>query len=132
MNKTLRCISLILAMLLLFGGLIGCDSEEYELGDTSYFSENETYEEESAEEEKQDEIFEEKIEIPEFEVDYELDQDLDYEPIFEETPSEEMVWIPKTGSKYHNRSSCSNMKNPSQVTKSQAISWGYEPCKKCY
>lgn len=47
-------------------------------------------------------------------------------------PVADMVWIPKTGSKYHRSSSCSNMKNPSQVTKSQAISRGYEPCKKCY
>ena len=44
----------------------------------------------------------------------------------------EMVWIPKTGSKYHRKSSCSNMKNPSQVTKGEAERRGYEPCKKCY
>ena len=44
----------------------------------------------------------------------------------------EMVWIPKTGSKYHRKSSCSNMKNPSQVSKQVAIQRGYEPCKKCY
>lgn len=42
------------------------------------------------------------------------------------------VWIPQTGSKYHIRSSCSNMKNPSKVKKSEAISRGYEPCSKCY
>lgn len=47
-------------------------------------------------------------------------------------PTEEMVWIPATGSKYHRNSSCSNMKNPSQVSKDEAISRGYEPCKKCY
>ena len=46
--------------------------------------------------------------------------------------SGEMVWIPNTGFKYHTRSSCSNMKNPSQVTKTEAINRGYEPCKKCY
>ena len=44
----------------------------------------------------------------------------------------EMVWIPKTGSKYHRKSSCSNMKNPSHVSKQVAIQRGYEPCKKCY
>lgn len=44
----------------------------------------------------------------------------------------EMVWIPKSGSKYHNRSGCSNMKNPTQVTKEEAEDRGYEPCKKCY
>ena len=43
-----------------------------------------------------------------------------------------MVWIPQTGSKYHNRSNCSNMKNPTQVTLEQAQSSGYEPCKKCH
>ncbi len=47
-------------------------------------------------------------------------------------PVQEMVWIPKTGKKYHSRSSCSNMKNPSQVTKEQAKNSGYSPCKKCY
>lgn len=48
------------------------------------------------------------------------------------TPVADMVWIPKSGKKYHSNSSCSNMKNPSQVTKEQAIKMGYEPCKKCY
>ena len=43
-----------------------------------------------------------------------------------------LVWIPRTGSKYHTHASCSNMKNPSQVSKEQAIAWGFEPCKKCY
>lgn len=42
------------------------------------------------------------------------------------------VWVPKTGSKYHSRSGCSNMKNPSQVTKQEAERQGYEPCKKCW
>lgn len=46
--------------------------------------------------------------------------------------SGEMVWIPRTGSKYHRSSSCSNMKNPSQVTRSEAESMGFDPCKKCY
>ena len=32
-----------------------------------------------------------------------------------------MVWIPTNGgTKYHSRSSCSNMKNPQQVTKKEA------------
>lgn len=43
-----------------------------------------------------------------------------------------MVWIPRTGSKYHRNSSCSNMNNPSQVTLDEAIRRGFEPCKKCY
>lgn len=43
-----------------------------------------------------------------------------------------MVWIPKSPGKYHDKSSCSGMKNPTQVTKEEAEDLGYEPCKKCY
>ena len=43
-----------------------------------------------------------------------------------------LVWIPNSGSKYHARSNCSNMKNPRQVTQEEALQRGYEPCKKCY
>ena len=50
----------------------------------------------------------------------------------EPTPTEAKVWIPKSGSKYHSRSSCSNMKDPTQVTKSQAEARGFTPCKKCW
>lgn len=44
----------------------------------------------------------------------------------------DMVWIPSSGTKYHSKSTCSNMKNPKQVTKEEAEEDGYEPCKKCY
>lgn len=63
------------------------------------------------------------------------------ETIPSEKPSEEpvqepekttMVWIPQSGSKYHSRSGCSNMKNPQQVTEEDAQNMGYEPCKRCY
>ena len=47
-------------------------------------------------------------------------------------PQGEMVWIPKSGKKYHDNANCSNMKNPSQVTKSEAVSRGFTPCSKCY
>lgn len=46
--------------------------------------------------------------------------------------SSTMVWIPKSRKKYHRSSSCSNMKNPSQVTLEKAQSLGYTPCSKCY
>lgn len=45
-----------------------------------------------------------------------------------------MVWIPATGSKYHSIPDCGNM-NPNkatQETESQALSQGYEACKKCW
>lgn len=53
------------------------------------------------------------------------------EPVEEEAPVQ-MVWIPNSGSKYHSRSGCSNMKNPTQVPIDQAVNMGYQPCKKCY
>ena len=45
---------------------------------------------------------------------------------------DDMVWIPKTGKKYHTRKTCSNMNNPRQVSKEYAEDHGYTPCKKCY
>lgn len=43
----------------------------------------------------------------------------------------ETVWISKSGKKYHVKSSCSGMKSATAITKSEAVSQGYEPCKKC-
>lgn len=44
-----------------------------------------------------------------------------------------MVWIPtKGGTKYHRNEDCSNMNGPIQVTKSEAISQGFDACKRCY
>ena len=43
-----------------------------------------------------------------------------------------MVWIPQSGTKYHSYSDCSNMKNPSQITRTQAEAQGYTPCKRCW
>lgn len=48
-----------------------------------------------------------------------------------QTASEPIVWIPKSGSKYHRDSSCSNMKDPTKVPLTEAIRLGYEPCKRC-
>lgn len=42
-----------------------------------------------------------------------------------------MVWVPRSGSKYHSKSSCSNMKDPRQVTLAEALSCGFTPCKRC-
>ena len=50
----------------------------------------------------------------------------------EQQPVEAMVWIPQNGKRYHTNPNCSNMKNPSQVTISQAQAWGYTPCQKCH
>lgn len=54
------------------------------------------------------------------------------QPTQEVKASGNMVWIPQSGSKYHSTSSCSGMKNPSQITRAEAESRGYTPCKRCY
>ena len=46
---------------------------------------------------------------------------------------ETMVWIPTNGgTKYHTHAGCSNMKDPEQVTQSEAESRGFTPCKRCH
>ena len=46
--------------------------------------------------------------------------------------AEDLVWISGNGSKYHSNPNCSGMKNPTQVSKSQAEANGRGPCSKCY
>ena len=53
------------------------------------------------------------------------------EPTFV-TKSGDMVWIPQSGSKYHSDPTCSGMKNPTQVPRTEAKSRGFAPCKRCY
>ena len=45
---------------------------------------------------------------------------------------EDMVWISENGKKYHSKPSCSNMKDPWQISKSSAERQGYGPCKRCH
>ena len=50
-------------------------------------------------------------------------------------PSDEqvtMVWVTSNGSKYHSKSSCSNMQSPRQISLENAQKQGYTACKKCY
>ncbi len=42
------------------------------------------------------------------------------------------VWVSQSGSKYHSKSSCSGMKDPTQLSLSEAQSRGYTPCKRCH
>lgn len=43
-----------------------------------------------------------------------------------------LVWIPRSGTKYHRSQACSNMKSPTEVPLSEAVDRGFTPCKKCY
>lgn len=54
------------------------------------------------------------------------------EPPTEAEPQSDMVWVSKTGKKYHSSPNCSNMKNPTQIPLESAISRGLEPCSKCH
>ena len=48
-----------------------------------------------------------------------------------EKPSEAMVYVSATGSKYHYDPDCSGMNSPRQVTISEARNMGLTACKKC-
>lgn len=50
----------------------------------------------------------------------------------EDIPDTNMVWISEHGKRYHSSPSCSNMKNPSHVSRSTAESMGLTPCAKCW
>lgn len=48
--------------------------------------------------------------------------------------TEQLVWITRTGSKYHSINNCGNTNpnNAFQMSLSDAQAAGYEPCKRCY
>lgn len=46
--------------------------------------------------------------------------------------SDTTVYVSGKGKKYHSRPGCSNMKSPTAISKSQAISSGYSACSKCW
>ncbi len=49
-----------------------------------------------------------------------------------QTTEEILVWISKTGKRYHLTPDCSDMKLPLQVTLEEAELRDYTPCLKCY
>ena len=54
------------------------------------------------------------------------------EAVVSETNEEVLVWVCETGKCYHSKSSCSRMKNPWQVTLSEALEDDKRACSKCY
>ena len=74
----------------------------------------------------QDDEFIAETEVEESEI-----EDTEPEPI-NQPENAATVWVVAKGKKYHKRSGCSNMRNPYQISLSDAINRGYEPCKKCY
>lgn len=53
-------------------------------------------------------------------------------PVPTTEPVGEMVWIPKSGKKYHRIPDCSGMNNPSQIPLSEAQALGIPPCSNCW
>lgn len=49
----------------------------------------------------------------------------------ESDSNSQKVWITENGTKYHNKSTCSGMLSPQEVSKTYAEEMGYEPCKRC-
>ncbi len=62
----------------------------------------------------------------------ELDDFIEDEEAISESYDEVLVWICETGECYHSKSSCSRMKNPWQVTLSEAEEKNKRACSKCY
>lgn len=48
------------------------------------------------------------------------------------TPKSDIVWLSKTGDKYHADVTCGNMKAPVESTLEEAIAQGKTACSKCY
>lgn len=44
---------------------------------------------------------------------------------------ESLVWVSKSGSKYHRIADCSKMKEPQSMTEAEALAAGKEPCSNC-
>lgn len=50
----------------------------------------------------------------------------------QQSSQETMVWVSGSGKRYHSIPNCSNMKNPSQIPKSEAEARGRTPCANCW
>lgn len=120
----IKIVSLLMAMILLCGCFTACDSSDYDSVDTHTTTSTENNEDETptttttkktTTTTKKTTTTTKKITTTK-----------------KTTTTEQMVWIPVSGSKYHSKASCSNMKNPSKVTKTRAIELGYSPCSRCY
>ena len=56
----------------------------------------------------------------------------DYTPDYSSSASDEMVYVSRTGSKYHSSKYCSNMSDPEYMSIEAAKALGRTACKNCY
>ena len=135
MRGRTRCLLMVIIMSICM--LVGCGTETAEnattksVAQTTVSVSKEQTTQSVANKEKTTEAVTEKTEAAAPQVE-EKQQAVEEPVVSNNSGSSTMVWIPKSGKKYHRSSSCSNMKNPSQVTLEKAQSLGYTPCSKCY
>ena len=140
MRGRTRCLLMVIIMSICM--LVGCGTETAENATTKSVTQSTVYvskeqatqsvaNTEKVTKEKTTEAVTEKTEAAAPQVE-EKQQAVEEPVVSNNSGSSTMVWIPKSGKKYHRSSSCSNMKNPSQVTLEKAQSLGYTPCSKCY
>ena len=136
----------ILLLLCMIFCLIGCVSQS-DSAETPSFSYITSSKSESSDEESKTSTTESSAKTEEKEDSSKPENDDDSDKTSQETSSKsttvtvpekeetsnDLVWIPVNGGKkYHRKESCSNMKNPKQVTKETATESGFGPCGKCY
>ena len=140
MRGRTRCLLMVIIMSICM--LVGCGTETAENATTKSVaqttvsvSKEQTTQSvantEKVTKEKTTEAVTEKTEVAAPQVE-EKQQAVEEPVVSNNSCSSTIVWIPKSEKKYHRSSSCSNMKNPSQVTLEKAQSLGYTPCSKCY
>ncbi|MCO8194487.1 hypothetical protein [Anaerofustis sp. NSJ-163] len=59
-------------------------------------------------------------------------EDVNYNNANDSSEEKTYVYISKSGSKYHSKADCSNMKNAEKITLKEAKEKGLAPCKRCY
>ncbi len=61
-----------------------------------------------------------------------VSEDINYNNVNDSNEEKTYVYVSKSGSKYHSKADCSNMKNAEKMTLKEAKNRGLSPCKRCY
>lgn len=61
-----------------------------------------------------------------------VSEDINYNNVNDSDEEKTYVYVSKSGSKYHSKADCSNMKNAEKMTLKEAKNRGLSPCKRCY
>ncbi len=61
-----------------------------------------------------------------------VSEDINYNNVNDSDEEKTYVYVSKSGSKYHSKADCSNMKNAEKITLKEAKNRGLSPCKRCY